>query len=214
MRDQSINVTQEIRRRIREGIFSPTETLRAAALALEFGVSRSTINKALTQLESEKLIVMEINKSARVRRISLEEILQYYEVREALDCLIIRQSIPFMRNGDFKEIQRGLDEAKKFLDISDFLQCSKYIHSFYDVIYRACPNRIAVEMCETITNQLAQHHIKTVLIHSGGLLSFENHRKILEAMIAGDADLAEELMHLHKANLRRIIKTNHKIFGC
>jgi DNA-binding GntR family transcriptional regulator len=213
LREQTINVIQELRRRIREGIFSPTETLTAATLALELGVSRSTINKALTQLESEKLISMEKNKRARVRRISLEEILQYYEVREALDCLIIRQSIPFMRTGDFKEIQKGLDEAKKLLDICDFFQCSKYIHCFYDVIYRACPNRIAVEMCETITNQLAQHHLKTLLIHSGGLLSFENHIRILEAMIKGDADLAVKLMHLHKANLRRIIKINHKIFG-
>ena len=85
MRDKTNQVHQELRRRILEGLFRPSESLTAVTLAAELGVSRNTIRKALLKLESENLVVIEENKRARVRWFTMEEVMQYMEVRELLE---------------------------------------------------------------------------------------------------------------------------------
>ena len=96
MRNQTNQVHQELRQRIIDGIFRPSESLTELSLASEFGVSRNTIRKALLKLESENLVIIEENKSARVRRFSIGEAIQYLEVRELLEGFVIRQSLPFL----------------------------------------------------------------------------------------------------------------------
>ncbi len=113
MRDQTNQVHQALRQRILDGVFRPSESLTEVTLAAELGVSRATIRKALLKLESENLVVIEENKRARVRWFSIEEVMQYLEVRELLEGFVIRQSVPFLANAELKEMRAILSEMKK-----------------------------------------------------------------------------------------------------
>jgi DNA-binding GntR family transcriptional regulator len=212
LRVQTNKVLDELRRRIHDGVFRPAESLTEVTLAAEFGVSRNTIKKALLKLESENLIVMKENRRACVRCVSVDEAMQYLEVRELLECLIIRQSVPFLGDDDLKEMSIALAEMRSALDVNDFSKCSQSNRSFYDVVYRVCPNRPAVEMVKMVKNQLTRYNIKTVLIPGRGRASSEEHSRICDAIKKKDVDMAEKLMHEHMVNMRNVLSENFQLF--
>ena len=211
MRDQTNQAYQEIRQRILDGVFRPSESLTEVTLASELGVSRNTIRKALLKLESENLVVIEENKRAKVRWFSIEEVMQYLEVRELLEGFVVRQSVPFLGEGELEEMRAILAEMRKCLETRDLLQYSQHNWRFHEVVYRVCPNRPAVEMTMVIKNQLRRYNIKTILIQGRGEDSFDEHSKILSAVERRDADEAETLMRRHIANLRTVLRNHFEL---
>lgn len=211
MRDQTNQVHQTLRQRILDGVFRPSESLTEVALAADLGVSRATVRKALLKLESENLVVIEENKRTRVRWFSIEEVMQYLEVRELLEGFAIRQSVPFLTNKELKEMRAILAAMKKCLKAHDLLQYSQNNWRFHDVIYRVCPNRPAVEMVMAIKNQLKRYNIKTMLVQGRGEDSLDEHSKILAALERHDADGAETQMRRHIANLRAVLRTHFEL---
>ena len=211
MRDQTNQVHQALRQRILDGVFRPSESLTEVTLAAELGVNRATIRKALLKLESENLVVIEENKRARVRWFSIEEVMQYLEVRELLEGFVIRQSVPFLANAELKEMRAILSEMKKCLKAHDLIQYSQDNWRFHDVIYRVCPNRPAVEMVMAIKNQLKRYNIKTMLVQGRGEDSLDEHSKILSAIERHDADGAETQMRRHIANLRTVLRKHFEL---
>jgi DNA-binding GntR family transcriptional regulator len=211
LRDQTNQVHQELRQRILDGVFRPSESLTEVALATELGVSRNTIRKALLKLENENLVVIEENKRARVRWFTAEEVMQYLEVRELLEGFVIRQSMPFLGKGELAEMRAILSEMKKCLEARELVQYSQHNWRFHDAVYRVCPNRPAVDMIMVIKNQLKRYNIKTILIQGRGENSLEEHGRILSALEGRDADRAEELMRQHIANLREVLKSHFEL---
>ena len=211
VRDRTGYVYQELRQRILEGLFRPSETLTEVTIAAELGVSRSTIRKALLKLESDRLVVIEENKRARVRWFSMEEVLQCLEVREVLEGFVIRQSAPLLGTGELGEMRAILADMTRCIETRDLLQYSQHNWRFHDVVYRLCPNRQAVEMTMAIKNQLKRYNIKTILIRKRAEDSLDEHRGILAALERGDADEAEALMRCHIANLRELLGRHREL---
>jgi DNA-binding GntR family transcriptional regulator len=211
LRDQTSHTHQEIRQRILDGVFRPCEPLTEVSLAAELGVSRNTIRKALLKLESENLVVIEENKRARVRSFTLQEVMQYLDVREVLEGFVVRQSVPFLGSAEVAEMRTILGEMKSCIDSHDLLQYSRHNQRFHDVIYRACPNRPAVEMTTVIKNQLKRHNLKTILVRGRGEDSLKEHRKIVAAIDRQDADEAEKAMRTHIANLRTVLLNHYEL---
>ena len=211
MRDQTNQVHQELRQRILDGVFRPSESLTEVALAAELGVSRNTIRKALLKLENENLVVIEENKRARVRWFTVEEVMQYLEVRELLEGFVIRHSLPFLGEAQLSEMRSILSAMKKCLEARELVQYSQHNWRFHDAVYRVCPNRPAVDMIMVIKNQLKRYNITTILIQGRGEDSLQEHSKILSALEKRDADKAEELMRRHIANLREVLRSHFEL---
>ena len=211
MRDRTSQVHLQLRKRILDGALRPAESLTEVNLAAEFGVSRNTIKKALLKLESENLVVIEENKRVQVRRFSVEEAVQFLEVRELLEGFVIRQSTPVLGRTDLEEMGGILSQMKRCLQNLDLLEYSHHNWRFHDVVYRVCPNRPAVDMIMVIKNQLKRYNIRTVLIPGRGEESFEEHSRILVALEQGNADEAERLMRRHMANLREILQKHFEL---
>ena len=211
MRDQTNQVHQELRQRILDGVFRPSESLTEVTLASKMGVSRNTVRKALLKLESENLVVIEENKRARVRWFSIEEVTQYLEVRELLEGFVVRQSVPFLGNTEIKEMRSILSEMKKSFKARDFIRYSQLNWRFHDVIYRVCPNRPAVDMVMAIKNQLKRYNIKTMLVQGRGEDSLDEHTKILSALERRDGNDADLQMRRHIVNLRSVLKRHSEL---
>jgi len=212
LRDQTNQVYQELRNRILTGKLKPAEHLPEVTLAAELKVSRNTMRKALLKLQSDNLVVIEKNKRARVRSFTLEEVLQYLEVRELLDCFILRQSFPLLGNAELVEMSKILSDVKRFLDEHEILKCHEQILLYYNVLYRICPNRPAVEMILMLRNQLKRFNLKTLLIPGRGEKSFDEHKGILSALERGELDTAEKLLHVHLSNIREVVQKHFEFF--
>src|SRR5581483_4433560 len=64
------------------GRLQPGEKLREEDLAERFGASRHHVREGLARLERIGIVIKERNRGVSVRRFTIEEVRQIYEVRE------------------------------------------------------------------------------------------------------------------------------------
>ena len=211
MRNQTNQTYEIIKKRIMEGIYHPSESLAELGLAADLGVSRSTVKKALLMLESENLVVIEESRRARVRSFSVEEMQQYLELRMLVEGFVARLSTPFLTEADFEEMRGILAEMKRCLEEHELLEYSANNWKFHEVIYRACPNKPAVEMVMSIKNQFRRYNVRTILVKGRDEKSFAEHGAILAALEARDGAKVEEVMRAHIANMSEVIRKNSAI---
>jgi len=82
---------QEIERMILDGEIGPGSKLTEAWLSERLGVSRGPIREAFRMLEESGLVRQEKNRGVFVRDIPLEEALEIYDLRAAMDELVGRR---------------------------------------------------------------------------------------------------------------------------
>jgi phosphonate utilization transcriptional regulator len=78
-------VQQEIERAILSGDFAPGAKLNEAALALRLGVSRGPVREAFRMLDESGLVRTEKNRGVFVRDIPVDEAIEIYELRAAME---------------------------------------------------------------------------------------------------------------------------------
>lgn len=211
MRTQTAEVYTSLKRAIADGTYKPSESLTELELAAQFGVSRNTVKKALLMLEKENLVVIEQNKSAKVRAFSVDDVLELLEVRELLEGFVARKSVPVLTDEQIGQMEELLATMKRHIDNNELLSYSQCNQAFHAVIYSVCPSKAAVEMILSIKNQLAKYNTKTILIPGRTGQSMSEHAAILNAIKQRDAELADMLIRRHVANVRNTFKENYTL---
>lgn len=194
---------------IQKGSYKPSENLPETELAVKYSVSRNTIKKALLMLEKENLVTIETNKGAKVKSYSLNEVLEYLELRACLEGFIIRKAVPHFTPDKIEQMESILSIMKNHLEKNELLLYSQNNQRFHSIIYDTCPNRTAVEMTLALKEQMSKYNTKTILIPGRDKQSFSEHSAILDAIKNHNEDLAESLMTLHVANVRKTFSENY-----
>ncbi len=207
MRYGAAQVFDVISRKISEGTYGSGTQMVEADLAAEYGVSRNTIKKVLLMLENRGLVTIELNKGARVRSFSHQEIEEMMQVRSALEELVTRLAVPQLTEAQVASMEAELSTMKEHLDAGELLLYSEGNRRFHQVIYDACPNRTAVNMLLELKAQISNFNIKTILIAGRGQHSFAEHSAILRDIRNRDAEAAAEHMRLHISGVE---KTMHE----
>ena len=204
-------VYEDIRTKIIAGELPSGAGLVEMDLAEQYGVSRSTVKKALLMLEGENLVSIELNKGAKVRSYSLEEVLEYLEVRGALEGLIASLAAKVISSEDISSLYRCFEEMQAYVESQTLIEYSKCNQKFHDFIYRACPNRTLVNITITLKNQMSKYNAKTILIPERRKQSLLEHKSILEAISARESERTEILMRNHIANVRRTFEEYYEL---
>lgn len=90
-RSTTDQVLHQLRAAILAGRIKPDEQLPEAALASKFGTGRSAIREALRQLVQEGLVVVELNRGARVRGLLSEDVVDVLRTRRAIECAAVAE---------------------------------------------------------------------------------------------------------------------------
>jgi DNA-binding GntR family transcriptional regulator len=88
-RSTTDQVLHELRAAILAGRIKPQEQLPETTLAQAFGTGRSAIREAIRHLVQEGLVVTEINRGARVRPISIDDVIDVYRARTAIEVAAV-----------------------------------------------------------------------------------------------------------------------------
>ncbi|MGL5230301.1 MAG: GntR family transcriptional regulator, partial [Cetobacterium sp.] len=151
---------EEIRKKIISGEYKPNENLTEIFLSNSLNVSRNTIKKALIKLENENLIVLEKNKGARVKSFTLQEVLDYLEVRLALEILIITKVVQEITEEQLLKLSEVMENMKKCFEENNLVKYSENNQIFHKIIYDSCSNKVAVKSVEIIKSQLNRYKLK------------------------------------------------------
>jgi DNA-binding GntR family transcriptional regulator len=121
-------VADELREAILHGAHPPGARLRQEELASTYGASRVPVREALRILEAEGLITTIANAGAWIARLSLDECVELYQVRERIEPLLLRYSLPHLEADQTDRLTTLVEEMRRADDVEEFLALDREFH--------------------------------------------------------------------------------------
>ncbi len=185
-----------ILQRIVEGSLEPGSRIVETRIAQELGVSQGPVREALRDLEQLGCVVHEPNRGCSVRDFSLEELLEAFPVRAALEALAARLAAERITKAELAELEQLLERMSRAAQRGDAHDQSQANASFHATVVRAARNRTLERQW-----QMLEPYSRTYLTVSrpGIDLAFlsDRHVPVLDALRRRDAAAAAEAMHEH-----------------
>jgi DNA-binding GntR family transcriptional regulator len=174
-------------------------------LATQMGVSKTPVREALRRLEAEGFISVDPHRTPVVRRLEPRDVEELYNVREFLERLVAR-SIASIRPGTVlaeMEMLQATAEAQLAsgspIDVRDSVT---YNRSFHGLLFQGAGNKRLARLYQLIDVDVRRLSYQSIQVSGRQRDAVVQHRAILEAMKAGDADHAEVLMVQHVQQAR------------
>jgi len=188
---------QEIERMILDGEIAAGSKLTEAWLSERLGVSRGPIREAFRMLEEAGLVRQEKNRGVFVREIPLEEALEIYDLRAAMDELVGRRLAETITPEQMKTMKGLVERLEAAARASDADAYHLANLQFHDTLVAFTGNRKLAGVYRRLVRELALFRRRnlvdeTVLPHSAA-----EHRAILKAIASGNAEQAGRVMYDH-----------------
>lgn len=201
-------VYSQIKRAILDGTLEPGTAITESQLATSLGVSRTPIRKAVPRLEQEGFIVDVPLKGYQVAGISSRDIHETYQLREIVECQLVRETAPFLTPEELDEMEDLLNQADGALKKNDhqkFLDASRMFHHSFD---RKYGNRRISELLSSLDEHVYRFvsiHLKNQRVQTSLAFTIREHRQILQAIRKGDVEGAVALTREHLTRYRLLI---------
>lgn len=191
----------ELRQRLEDDIVTgrrpPGLRLDETRLAAEFGVSRTPVREALLQLSSLGLIEMRPRQGAIVAPITVQQLLQMFEVMAELEAfcasLAARRMTPEERD-TLARRHAACGEQAKDGEPEAYYEANRVFH---EQIYSGAHNSYLEESTRALRNRLSGYR-RFQLKHPGRMArSLTEHERVVTAILDGDSEAAGEAMRAH-----------------
>ena len=197
-------VHERLRDAILRGEVPAGHTTTQAKLASDFDIGRTPLREALRMLQREGLVVSEPNRRVRIAELSAADAEELYVMRISLEAVAIRITTPRLISADLAELEGLLAQMAHYMQANDNIGFRKPHRAFHLLLVSGSGER----GIETI-GQLFDHAERYRLAFGANTpaVSAERrveHRSIVDAVSAGDADRAACLLvahYLHTAEL-------------
>lgn len=198
----------DLRQRILNEEIKPGEWIVERKLTEMYKVSRTPIREVLRMLMEDGLIELNGKKGYTVRRLSLEDFVQIYTAREAIEGMATRLAC---QNQDpemikkLRDLKSKLESVNIDADPAEGVALGRQLH---DLLVEYSGNKILkrfYEKLRLLTNMTRNITKRSVEIEKK---SRDEHVKIIEAILEGNEKEAEELMKQHlRRTLASVIET-------
>ncbi|WP_298930206.1 phosphonate utilization associated transcriptional regulator [uncultured Ramlibacter sp.] len=190
-------VQQEIERAILQGEYAPGSKLIEATLAEKMGVSRGPVREAFRMLEEAGLVRNEKNRGVFVRDIPIDEAVEIFDLRAAMDELVGRKLARDSTPAQKKELKALVDAMEKAVKATDAYNYHLLNLKFHDRLVEMAGNSKLTAIYRKLIKELSL--FRRLNLADGWLLpiSASEHRQILKAIASGDADAAGRAMFDH-----------------
>lgn len=126
-------VADALRRQIIGGELAEGFQLRQEQLAAEFGISKVPVREALNQLEAEGLVIQQFHRGAVVAGLSLDQIMETFELRAQIEVWLIGLALPHATPEDAKDAGRRASLLENSEDASSLPNLN---WQFHQALYR------------------------------------------------------------------------------
>ena len=183
----------------------PGDALSVPALAAQLGISRSPVREAVQRLIHDGLATHVVHRGAVVATVDVEDVRQLYVVREVMEGLAARLATERLDATGVAELRALLEEHERLVASGE----GEKRHTEMDMAYHRLIREVAgnAHLSAALDTIQGKAHLA---LHSlwrspeAPRLAVEEHRRIFEAMTAGDADSAERAAreHIHRLRIR------------
>ena len=206
-------VQAEIERLILAGELAPGAKLTEALLAGRLGVSRGPIREAFRTLEEAGLVRLEKNRGVFVRSIPLDEAMEIYDLRAMVDEAAGRALAARITPEQLKQLRTMVEQMERLVKGGHDTSASDDYHAlniaFHDAIVDFVGNRKLIELYRRLVKELSLFRRANLADGQQIPVSVQEHRVILKAIAAGDADAAAAALRAHVLESKERTLKNH-----
>lgn len=190
-----------IRSEIVAGRMAPGERLVEQTLAKRCNVSRVPLREAMRIVAGQGLLVLEPHRGAVVTRLSESELIELFDLRMALEGFAAAAAARRSPAPDLSALRRMNGAMERFIDAGDAEAYFRMAAEFHDALVAAAGNRLLTESYDRVKVRFRRYQV--ALSHMPELppRSVGEHRDILDAVAAGDADRARTQAEGHIRDL-------------
>lgn len=187
-------VYAELRAALRDGRLMPGDRLREEEIARRLTVSRTPVREAFSRLLTKRFVEPAGGRGLIVRTLETGEVMELYMMREILEGAAAR--LAARHASDFEvETLRGLEAAFEAADGEAALaRCNRDLHA---AIVQVARNRYLDSSLEELNDALPLLGRTTFSVEGRPQAAFLEHRAVVDAIAARDADSAEAAARSH-----------------
>ncbi|MBM97061.1 MAG: GntR family transcriptional regulator [Oceanospirillaceae bacterium] len=205
-------VFSEITTSIVRGELKPGERISEQNLVERYGGSRAPMRQAIQRLEARHLVVRVPHAGARVVSLTLSELADIYEVRVELEGMACRLAAQRMTDEEIADLQALLRKHEEMIEAEQglsYYQKAGDLDFHYRLIRGSKNQRLHQMLCGELYHLVRMYRYQTSTGAKRPLQALKEHQRIVEAIAARDAELAELLMRRHiqasLTNLERLM---------
>jgi DNA-binding GntR family transcriptional regulator len=198
-------VHERLRAAILRGEIPAGEATTQVSLARELEVGRTPLREALRMLQREGLVLSEPNRRVRIAELSGDDAEELYIMRIALEAVAIRITVPTLTSHSFAELEGYMAQMDHYIRVDDMPGMRAPHHAFHQLLVAGAGSRVSQEI-----GQLFDHAERYRLRFGATGPSVlqerqDEHRGIIDAAAAGDADLAATRLTEHYARTAALV---------
>jgi DNA-binding GntR family transcriptional regulator len=186
-------------RGIEDGIVEPGARLGEGYLASLFSVSRTPVREALSRLEAQRFAERD-GRGLIVPRVSVEQIIEVFAVREALDGTAARLAATHALALDLNELDRINVHLRNLATAGEYETMADMNVQFHDVLGRASRNQMLLQFVREVLSVVRRFKMTTFAKPGRALEAVEEHEALLAAIRSRDPEASERIAREHMRN--------------
>ncbi|WP_119696836.1 GntR family transcriptional regulator [Microbacterium halotolerans] len=200
------DLTQLIRSAILDGGFAPNQRLIEADLSESFDASRAAVRSALMNLAAEGIVERLPNRGARVRAISVGEAIEIVEARIGLETLVARKAAERITDEQADDLRGLSEEIATAVGAGDLVGYARLNQDLDRRVRDIAGHATAAHLLERLGAQSARHQFRLAYEPGRAARSAPEHIAIIDAVVAGDADAAEQATRVHLEGIIEMLR--------
>ncbi|MGL5942037.1 MAG: GntR family transcriptional regulator [Waterburya sp.] len=211
-RSQSLRqqVYQALRQIILSGDLASGERIVETKLAEQLQVSRTPVREAIGQLQREKLIVSNPTGGFKVATLSIQDAIQLYDCRIALEKLSAVGACQLATRKQLEQLEKYVlvaESTQSESNKSDSFKRLEIDYQFHHLIAKSSGNQWLLTLLEQVFDKMALLRVQTTK-HNPQVLEIRlEHRQIYEAIASRNTDVAQKTIQDHlTASKNRVVR--------
>ncbi|AHF02638.1 GntR family transcriptional regulator [Marichromatium purpuratum 984] len=193
-------IFDQMRQAIVEGGIPAGSKISEPVLAARYGISRGPLREALRRLESIKLVERRANVGARVIQLNSDQLLEIYDVREALEGMAARIAAERMPEEAIEELKALLAHHRGDIardDWQTYFQEEGDLDFHFRIVQGGGNRRLVDILCNDLYHLARMYRCQFGMRSERARDALKEHELVVDAIAARDGELAEWLMRRH-----------------
>ncbi len=183
-----------LRAMILKGDVMPNERLVEAEYAERLGTNRANIRRAFARLEQDGLVVSEPFKGTHVRKLTEAEAVEIFEVRGALETLLVAHATARATEADKAELRGLVKKMNATLAKGDPLAVVRASRAVRMEMWRISGHSTGTRILDNLNSQLVRVWFQAFMLPGRTQAIVTEIENVVEAVCAGSVDKAVRAM--------------------
>jgi DNA-binding GntR family transcriptional regulator len=194
-------VLLEIRRMILNHEIAAGSPIRQDEIATRLGVSRVPVREALMMLEAGGQVRYAPHFGFTVPKLTADELVEVYLIREKLEELALRQSIERATDDDIRAMETALKASDEAIESGDLMVMTRANQAFHFAMLEPSRMPRLMRILANLWDSLAAYRPVSFMSASEREQIRLDHHEIFGAIQRRDVDQAIESLFRHRAGM-------------